>query len=246
MSTATAQIRSASDVPSLGTILGVWAHPDDEAYLSGGLMALARDAGQRVVCLTATRGELGTTDPWRWPPHRLAVERTAELARCLDILGRPEHRWLDFADGHCAAADPEPVVRRLAELIGEVRPDTVLSFGPDGLTGHSDHQAVGRWTAAAFQRAAPAGARLLQARLPDTWAARWADMSARLGVFEPGHPVLSPADQLVVDLELTGSVLTRKVSALRAQTTQTGVVIEAMGVSTYTEWVSRESFVQAG
>ena len=60
-------------VTDLGTILGVWAHPDDEAYLSGGLMAMARDAGARVVCVTATRGELGTPDPRTWPPDQLAV-----------------------------------------------------------------------------------------------------------------------------------------------------------------------------
>ena len=48
---------TSDDVAELGTILGIWAHPDDEAYLSGGLMALARDNGQRVVCVTATRGE---------------------------------------------------------------------------------------------------------------------------------------------------------------------------------------------
>ncbi len=43
----------------LGTILGVWAHPDDEAYLSAGLMATAIAAGRRVVCVTATRGRGG-------------------------------------------------------------------------------------------------------------------------------------------------------------------------------------------
>jgi hypothetical protein len=44
----------------LGTVLGIWAHPDDEAFLSAGLMAAARDVGQRVVCVTATLGEHGT------------------------------------------------------------------------------------------------------------------------------------------------------------------------------------------
>src|SRR3712207_8836986 len=43
---------SASVVAELGTVLGIWAHPDDEAYLSGGLMALARDGGSRVACVT--------------------------------------------------------------------------------------------------------------------------------------------------------------------------------------------------
>ena len=37
----------------------VWAHPDDETYLAGGLSAALTDAGQRVVCVTATRGEAG-------------------------------------------------------------------------------------------------------------------------------------------------------------------------------------------
>jgi hypothetical protein len=41
-------------ISALGTIMGIWAHPDDEAYLSGGPMALARANGQRVVCVTAT------------------------------------------------------------------------------------------------------------------------------------------------------------------------------------------------
>jgi LmbE family N-acetylglucosaminyl deacetylase len=61
-------------VRTTGTLLGVWAlHPDDEAYLSAGLMASARDAGQRVGVATATWGERGTDDSERWPPARLAT-----------------------------------------------------------------------------------------------------------------------------------------------------------------------------
>src|SRR4029079_5500641 len=90
---------TAKNVAELGTILGIWAHPDDEAYLSAGLMALACDNGQRVVCVTATRGESGTPDPVAWPPDRLAAERTREMARCLDVLGVREHHWLPYRDG---------------------------------------------------------------------------------------------------------------------------------------------------
>src|SRR6478609_2030889 len=52
----------------LGTLLGVWAHPDDEAYMTAGLMSMARSAGHRVVVATATKGEAGTDDPRAWPP----------------------------------------------------------------------------------------------------------------------------------------------------------------------------------
>ena len=70
------------------------AHPDDEAYMSAGVMATAIRAGQRVTVATATRGELGTDDPVRTPPQQLARLREHELAASLAALGVAEHRWL--------------------------------------------------------------------------------------------------------------------------------------------------------
>src|SRR5205823_10115840 len=87
------------DSSKLGTILGVWAHPDDEAYLSAGIMGAAIEGGQRVVCVTATRGEAGSLDPERWPPETLASIREAELVACFAVLGVREHVWLDYPDG---------------------------------------------------------------------------------------------------------------------------------------------------
>lgn len=107
------------EVGDLGTILGVWAHPDDEAFLSGGVMAAARINGQRVVVVTATRGELGTPDPHTWPPHR------------------PAHVPIDIASVQVAGA------------IDAVEPDTILTFGPDGYTGHRDHRTTSAWVDAA-------------------------------------------------------------------------------------------------
>jgi LmbE family N-acetylglucosaminyl deacetylase len=80
----------------LGTILGVWAHPDDEAYLTAGIMARAVRNGSRVVCVTATRGEGGSMDEEKWPPESMGEVRTKELGRSLQILGVDEHVWLDM------------------------------------------------------------------------------------------------------------------------------------------------------
>ena len=127
----------------LGTILSVWAHPDDETYLCGALMARAVRNGSRVVCVTATRGELGSPDEQRWPSGKpLADVRTKELEAALAVLGVTEHHWLDYPDGGCAAVDQDEAIGRVAELMAEVRPDTVLTFGPDGMTGHDDHISV--------------------------------------------------------------------------------------------------------
>ncbi|WP_113702191.1 PIG-L deacetylase family protein [Nonomuraea lactucae] len=237
-------IESVSDVARLGTILGIWAHPDDEAYLSAGLMAMARDSGSRVVCLTATRGELGTPDPVEWPPHRLAVERTGELGRCLEILGVTEHHWLGYRDGECAAVPLPDAVARLCEVVDQVRPDTVLTFGPDGITGHPDHRAVSAWTGEAFDRAAPSGARLLHATFAQRRAPRWSALNESLGVFAPGYPITTPEHRLAVDLVLDAKTAARKFRALAAQETQTAGLIAGMGVERYTAWVGDESFVE--
>src|SRR5262245_3243082 len=97
-----------------GTLLGVWAHPDDEAYLSAGLMAAARRRGERVVVVTATVGEHGTSDPDRWPPERLGRRRELELRTSLGVLGVHELHLLGLPDGGCSQHDG---TARVAEII---------------------------------------------------------------------------------------------------------------------------------
>ncbi len=233
-----------SHVARLGTILGIWAHPDDEAYLSGGLMAMARSSGSRVCCVTATRGELGTPDPEAWPPQRLAAERTRELADSLEILGVREHHWLGYRDGECAAVPASRPVAELCGLIEQIGPDTVVTFGPDGITGHPDHRAVSAWATAAFDRSAGPGARLVYAATAERRLPRWQVLNDSLGVYLPGYPVAVPTDRLAVDLVLPPDVVARKVRALVAQETQTAGLLALMGADTYTAWVGEESFVE--
>jgi LmbE family N-acetylglucosaminyl deacetylase len=235
----------APRIGELGTILGVWAHPDDEAYLSGGLMALARDEGARVVCVTATRGEHGTTDPETWPPERLAEARTVELRASLALVGVREHHWLSYADGRCAAVRAGEAVDRLSAIVDEVAPDTVVTFGPDGITGHPDHQTVSGWTTAAFARSASPGARLLHAAVSAGHAAHWGRLDEELGIYLPGYPVTVPDRCLALDLALDPATAARKVRALAAQATQTSTLIDALGADRYTAWVSQEAFVDA-
>ena len=157
----------------LGTVVGVWGHPDDEAYLSGGIMAAASDAGQRVVCVTATRGEAGFPDDDRRSLDERMALREKELRVCLDILGVTEHRWMGYRDGGCDQVALDEPVQTLCDLFAEVQPDTILTFGTDGGTGHVDHIAVSRWTTLAFRRWAPQSARLLYSALTPRWVAEW-------------------------------------------------------------------------
>lgn len=232
-------------VTALGTILGVWAHPDDETYLAGGVMAAARAMGQPVACVTATAGEHGTDDPRTWPPERLHVQRRRELANALAILDVQDHAWLGFSDGACLDVEPEQAISALVPIVRRVRPDTVLTFGPDGLTGHDDHRAVGHWARTVAARHAPS-ARVLEAVRTPAWLARFDHLHARFDVFAPGYPVAADPSDLALDLELPEDLLARKVMALHAQSTQTSPIIEAFGHAGWQAWIRAEAFADAG
>jgi LmbE family N-acetylglucosaminyl deacetylase len=166
------------------------------------------------------------------------------LAGCLAILGVTEHHWLDYRDGQCAEAAADRAISQLSVVMDLVGADTVVTFGPDGFTGHPDHQAVARWTAAAFDRAARPGNRLLQVAAGERRTTRWRGLNDRLGVFQVGYPITVPDGRLSVDLILDQDTAARKVRALAAQTTQTAGLIDVLGLPYYTEWVGQESFVE--
>lgn len=231
----------SSPVPDLGCVLGVWAHPDDETYLSAGLMAAAADRGQRVVCVNASRGEHGTPDPARWPPGRLARTRTYEIAAAMAVLGVDDHRGFDLEDGTLARVDHDDGARRIVALIEEVQPDTIVTFGPDGMTGHDDHRAVSAWTTTAW-RTTGAEARLLYATVTEAFVTDYADVHEKLGVFQPGFPLPTPAQDVAWALALDDALLDRKLAALRCQATQITPVVEAMGEDAFRVWWRTETF----
>lgn len=233
------------DPTEFGTVLGVWAHPDDEAMLSGGLMATARAAGRRVAVVTATRGEHGTTEPDLWPPARLGRLRAAELRAALAAVDVSEQRFLDYVDGTLTQVAWSVGVSRIAQVIDEVRPDTIVTFGPDGLTGHDDHRTVSAWATAARAMTAPQ-ARLLYATTTASFEDRWGEVNAQFGVyFAREAPPRTPDDEVALALALSGDVLDRKVAALRAHASQTATMVETLGADAFRAWWSTESFLGA-
>jgi LmbE family N-acetylglucosaminyl deacetylase len=231
-------------IPTVGTLLGVWAHPDDEAYLSSGLMALARRHGQRVVVLTATDGEAGETGPRRQPPWRLAALRRRELAASLAALDVHEHQRLGFGDGRC---DRVPVVQGAAlvgEVIDAVRPDTIVTFGPDGMTGHPDHQAVSAWVTAAWS--ARRRTQLWYATLTPAFHQRWGELNRAMSIFPAGStPPETPADALALEIRCDGDLLEQKLQALRSHASQVEPLVAAVGAETFAQWWAEEAFVDA-
>jgi LmbE family N-acetylglucosaminyl deacetylase len=228
----------------LGTVLAVFAHPDDEAYLAGGLMARAADAGRRVACVTATKGELGFPDDDPRSLDERAAVREAELRACLDVLGVTEHHWLGHPDGGCAEVDESRPVAQLCELLEEVRPDTVLTFGPDGQTYHPDHMTVSRWTTLAV-RAAGDGANLLYAAMTPEWVDEFSTVVPMDQVMMTDDPPPTvPADELALWFICDDDLAVRKVQALRCQASQVEPLIAMSGVELYTH-LNRDEMYRA-
>jgi LmbE family N-acetylglucosaminyl deacetylase len=235
-----------STVPDLGSIVGIWAHPDDEAYLSAGLMATAVDAGRRVCCVTATKGELGFPDDDPRSPEQRCALREAELEACLADLGVTDHRWLGYHDGACTEVDVGEAVARLVMIIDEVRPDTVLCFGPDGGTLHPDHIATSRWATIAVRRC-DSWPRLLMAAKTPEWVEEFS------AAIDPSHilredgpmPPSTPAGDLVVRTSLPDELAERKIVALRKQASQIEPLIVLAGEQPFFDLMRWEFFREA-
>jgi LmbE family N-acetylglucosaminyl deacetylase len=235
--------RHATDA-SLGTILSVWAHPDDETYLAGGVMAAAAERGQRVVCVSATAGEHGTNDPATWPPARLGRVRRLEAAAAMAVLGVGEHHVLGLPDGNLAEHDDDGLAW-IDGLLDEVRPDTILTFGPDGMTFHPDHIAVHRWVTEAWRRRA-GHVRLLYATSTVERVARFRDLFERWNVYMTGdRPSGVAVETLAVHVRLDGADLDRKLTALRAMATQTSEAMAAIDPAVFAALGAEEAFIDA-
>jgi LmbE family N-acetylglucosaminyl deacetylase len=150
------------------SLMVIVAHPGDEAFGFGGAIAQAAGLGAYVVVVCATRGRFDPrlvekppapggrnrhySRPVVW--RNLDTVREDELRRSVALLGVNVLRVLDYAEDALATADASELTGRLVEPIRMHRPEVILTFGPDGVTGDADHMAVSHAVDAAFGLAA--------------------------------------------------------------------------------------------
>jgi N-acetylglucosamine malate deacetylase 2 len=186
------------------TLLVITAHPDDESFPMGGTLAKYASEGVRVVLVSATSGEAGIPG---MRPSQTAALRKNELRAAASILGVARLEFLDYPDGNLAAADAGEVVSRLVAIMEKEAPQVVITFGPDGISGHPDHIAIYRFT---------------------TQAVRQSNINTRLYHLAPseatqqgcGVPLTQrPAGEPVVGIDV-GAFLVTKVRAMQAHASQ--------------------------
>jgi N-acetyl-1-D-myo-inositol-2-amino-2-deoxy-alpha-D-glucopyranoside deacetylase len=126
------------------TLLGIFAHPDDEGS-SGGALAKYAALGDRVCVACATRGDgvdAKISNAALATRETLGQVRSAELTCACARLGLEAPFFLGFQDGEVDQVPVEAGGRAVARLIRAVQPKVIITHGPEGGYGHPDHIAV--------------------------------------------------------------------------------------------------------
>ena len=123
------------------SVLAVFAHPDDETS-AGPLLARAAAEGHDGYLVSITSGQKGFRKHFNMPAgDELGAVREEELRSAARALGIHEPYLMGFQDqGIFTHAAAEEVAARLREIIEETKADVLLTWGPDGITGHQDHR----------------------------------------------------------------------------------------------------------
>jgi LmbE family N-acetylglucosaminyl deacetylase len=134
------------------TLLGVFAHPDDEQSLSGVFTKAVRQ-GAKAYILCATRGQAGQiSDPALATPENLGEVREQELRNAVAVLGWEPPILLDYYDGKLNQLPEGELADAILKVIRELKPQVVVTFESTGGYGHVDHIAVHHATNAAMAK----------------------------------------------------------------------------------------------
>ena len=183
-------------------MLVVVAHPDDETFGLGSLIAHEAARGVEVVVCCATRGEAGEAPDWLAEGADLGVVREQELRDAAGALGATRVVVLDFGDSGMTGemgvetlvgAPFETVVEAVGRVIRDVDPDVVVTLDPVETDGHRDHTRIGQATIEACRP------------WPATWVYAWTVPRALLARwFEELERVRPTAEHLDLDREGLG------------------------------------------
>lgn len=198
-------------------MLVVVAHPDDETFGCGSVLAHAAARGVETVVACATRGELGEIAPGTGIERDdLGDAREAELRAAAAELGVARVVMLGWRDSgvegeaapeSLAAAATDDVAAAVRRVIEAERPDVVVT--PDGLDGHRDHAAIARATLQAVRETSAPPARTYVWCLPQSI----------LGAFV-GDPTVGTPDDTITTVIDTKEHLDRRWRAMRMHASQ--------------------------
>jgi LmbE family N-acetylglucosaminyl deacetylase len=136
--------------------LAIVAHPDDESFLLAGTSLKFAEEGKAVGVICVTRGEKGEDRLKRnLSEEQMAEIRLQELSKACSILKCKCTEHFDHPDGGLDQVNFDDLVKELKTKIEEHQPKIILTFGPEGISGHRDHMIVGKAALIAADQANP-------------------------------------------------------------------------------------------
>jgi LmbE family N-acetylglucosaminyl deacetylase len=197
-----------------GPILLVFAHPDDESSSVGGTTAKYTERGVSVDLICATRGEKGTR--LDVPPEvDISIVREAGLRAAAAVTGIREIYLLGYMDGCLEKVDTGEIASRILNIMRHVQPEIVITFGPDGISGHPDHKAISNAATLAFDMSTEAGTgprKLYYVTIPES-------VLTDLGGENANGVMTRPDDEVTAIIDISGHLDT-KIRALQAHSSQ--------------------------
>jgi len=123
-------------------ILFVTAHPDDESYLCSGTMIRNFKARGKNILFCATAGEAGKAHLGTSATKaELKKIRKQELERVSRFLKVEKLFCPGLPDGDLESCKKK-FFQKIASVAKSHKPELIIGFGPDGITGHHDHVAA--------------------------------------------------------------------------------------------------------
>jgi LmbE family N-acetylglucosaminyl deacetylase len=130
------------------TVGFIYAHPDDETFLSACLIRQLADQGFEPVLLLATKGDAGNKngDFSHLNRAELADVREEEMRKAAVIMGISAVEYLGYSDGMLNTADPTEFTQRVIAYINKYKLKIIFTFPEDGGNGHPDHITISQIT----------------------------------------------------------------------------------------------------
>lgn len=145
-------LKKKSSIIKMEPLICIFAHPDDEAFGPAGSIAkFASEREVHLICVTNGNADDQFTKKKGYAKS-LGEIRRQELNNSAQILGIKSVQFLEFDDGSLSNNLYHKIASKLEQLLDEIRPDTIMTFESNGISGHIDHITVSLVSTYVFQK----------------------------------------------------------------------------------------------
>jgi LmbE family N-acetylglucosaminyl deacetylase len=150
-------------------IIGIFAHPDDEAFGPSGTLLLEEKAGNEIHLITLTNGDSGTNPDSHM---NLGEVRLAEWHAAGALIGATSMHFLGYKDGELNNKNMIEASQRISDIVRDIAKRAtaetaieLMTNDLNGISGHIDHIVAARTACFVFDSLKDSDKRFTRMRL---------------------------------------------------------------------------------